>query len=490
MRSPTAALAWEIWSRSRTAVWAVVVMTAFGFAQGGITASPFTELVGMLSFVLLFGVFNDTELPIRRLTLPVSSLQLVAVPMALGVVSIELLYLLWTVPRGDSTPSLLMAVLFGVFMLCFQAATWTLASFGLVRIAAIGALGIVFLAIGILSSNERSTAVFIAGAGAAAIFAAWTFVGRVRSHGGRAASFPLRAIEVPAIGGSIAPFESPAGAQAWLEWRRGGATLPLLVGGLLLAIAPFAWGVRANARVSIRLLTLTLAMPLIVAIPVGVAFSKPRFWSDDLSVPDSLAVQPLDSSEWVAIKMRVAAKAAAMSWLLVLAFVALWLPLWFDAAALRQIWPGWIKASMLGGAGVFVTWRLLVVRLWAGLSGSRRLYFASGVSAVFVPIAALIFDDDIRELFADPGRLDLLFWTLSILAAIKYAIAARLWLSSGGVHRSRVLGIWLAGSIYLTGLSGWQYGWRGLPIVFALLLAPITRLLAAPLTLARNRHRP
>ncbi|MGH9409624.1 MAG: hypothetical protein ACRD1V_09255 [Vicinamibacterales bacterium] len=496
MRSPAAALVWEIWSRSRTPAWAIVILTAFRVTQpGGVVGSPVLELAGMLSFVLLFAIFHETEFPLRRLTLPVSSLQLIAVPLVLGVLSVELLYAIWAGPlaRGGSTDSLTVAALFGAFMVSSQTATWTLASYGALRLVAIGVLGGVFLDVGLMSSAETSTTV-AAGAAVAAVAGAWTFVGRMRSGGGARTPVRVAAIDVSEFAWrpDFARFVSPAAAQGWLEWRLEGVTLPALVGGLLLVVvAPVSWIVRADQPVSTTVLMLTLAMPMALAVPVGVAFCKPRFWSDDLSVPDFLAVRPLASDDWVAIKLRVAAKAAASSWLLVFTFLALWLPLWFDHFALRQIWPGWTRATLIVGAAMFVTWRLLVVRLWAGLSGSRRLYFASGVSAVFIPIAGALFKDDIRSVFEDPRRLDQLFWILMILVLSKYGVAALLWIriDSRNVYRSRVLLTWLGSSLYFVTLSRWLYGWRGLPILFALLVPPIGRLLAAPLALAKNRHR-
>ena len=67
-----------------------------------------------------------------------------------------------------------------------------------------------------------------------------------------------------------------------------------------------------------RVLAATLAMPLMLAAPVGKAFSKPELWSADLGLSAFIAVRPLATHEMVAIKMNVAAASAALSWLLVL----------------------------------------------------------------------------------------------------------------------------------------------------------------------------
>ena len=51
---------------------------------------------------------------------------------------------------------------------------------------------------------------------------------------------------------------------------------------------------------------LALAAPVVLAVPVGIAFSKPTFWSEDLAVPSFVAVRPLSSEDLVATKVKVA----------------------------------------------------------------------------------------------------------------------------------------------------------------------------------------
>ena len=115
MRSPTAALLWEIWRRNSQAMWMLVGVTIVSWladftARGGRSPpsaggpGPLNELLAMFSFLLLFGIFSYTEssgdtgigrFPHRLFTLPVSSLLLVAVPVVAGIVAVELLYLAW-----------------------------------------------------------------------------------------------------------------------------------------------------------------------------------------------------------------------------------------------------------------------------------------------------------------------------------------------------------------------------------------------------------
>jgi hypothetical protein len=58
-------------------------------------------------------------------------------------------------------------------------------------------------------------------------------------------------------------------------------------------------------------------------------------------------------------------------------------------------------------AGVVLTWRFLVSRLWSGLSGSRPLFMASVMSAVLVVIAGMVFAADRLPgwVLDDPARM-------------------------------------------------------------------------------------
>src|SRR5580692_812364 len=111
MSSPLAALAWEIWLRGRrSAGIALGCLTACALVNWLILGrssptseslghySPFFGLLMVFSSVLLMGIFNYTEytscrdwngFPYRLFVLPVPTWQIVAVPMGLGVMSVE-----------------------------------------------------------------------------------------------------------------------------------------------------------------------------------------------------------------------------------------------------------------------------------------------------------------------------------------------------------------------------------------------------------------
>src|SRR5204862_7850195 len=103
-------------------------------------------------------------------------------------------------------------------------------------------------------------------------------------------------------------FASPAAAQFWFEWRRSGSLLPFCIGAMLiLVIGPLSWHLKDEPADTLWILGWTLAMPMIVAAPLGKGFSKPDFWSSDLSLPAFLAIRPLATGEMVVLKMKVAA---------------------------------------------------------------------------------------------------------------------------------------------------------------------------------------
>ena len=527
MRSPAAALIWEIWGRNRGWILAILAITAFSWTLSGDNPGPLVEFLGITSFLLLFAVFDYTEFswdnarsfPCRLFALPVSSFRLVAVPVLLGVVSVELLYLCWMgrIGGNGATGSAFVAVLLGAFMVVYETLMWTLAAFGPLRLVAVGLTGIVFFTIGLLPATvwsdvspwplQEVLTALTAALAAAAFLVAWKFIARRRSGGGigRTRGLPSMDRVASALPRRTRQFDTPEAAHFWFEWRSGGITLPVLVGGLLLlALGPLSWLLRDDPAATVRVLVATLSMPALLAIPIGVAFSKPMFWSEDLSIPAFFAIRPLSSGELVLIKMKVAALAAAISWLLMLVFLAVWLPLWADLDALGRLEGVWGTAALFALVSMFLTWRFLVSGLWSGLSGNRRLYFACGITAVFAPIAIAVVSSEIDPgwILDDPGRLVSLLWIGTIALAVKYGIVVQSWRRAGSPHVRRfMLLVWLGGTTFSVTLSllFWRilrpllppdaYRIQALLILFALLAVPVARLLVAPSFLARNRHR-
>jgi hypothetical protein len=545
MRSPTAALLWEIWRRNRIAVAVLVAATVAGrlldyAEQPTDDPSSLIALLSMVSFLFLFGIFSYTEpsgtrgignFPRRLFTLPVSSLRLVALPVITGIASVELLYLLWLVPlsRGGSLSTPFVSVLLGVSMVFFQAVFWMLERVGPLRLMVAGAVVVAVYGIGLLPSwppsppppwrSEAAVGTVVAALAVAVFLLAWRHIIRLRCGGGGRSAYqlePLIASAAVVLPRHRTPFASPVAAQFWFEWRCSGLVLPVLVGGVLAAVvAPFSWFARDDAGVGLRLLLGTLATPIMLAIPVGMAFARPTFWSEDLSVPAFLAIRPLTDEQIVAIKMKVAAASVAISWLLVVGFVGVWLSLWANVDAVSQLaiqWWAFHERSVLSVygtvaliliAGVVLTWRFLVSRLWSGLSGSRPLFMASVMSVVLVVIAGMVFAADRLPgwVLDDPARMAGVVWLMSIAVVAKCWLAAYSWRRVSARHLRQYLLVWGAATTCLLTLTMLLWGvvriyvaldiyrFQGFMILVALLAVPLGRVGLAPSCLARNRHR-
>lgn len=540
--SPTIALLWEIWCQRRWMIVTIGALTAAGrvlrnFDPSGRDRSPLTDICGMLAFLLLIAVFNYTDssgdrgigrFPRRLFTLPVSSLRLVIVPMGAAISAIELLYLLWMTPlsRGGPASATFIAVLLGAFMVIYLAALWTLERTGLLRIIIIGLAASALFAIAMVPLSEPSSVwesesvltVLVAAAALISFLLAWRHIARVRA-GGFASVPPLAAI-AGVVNRSAPkqqrPFHSAASAHMWFEWRSSGIVLPALVSGMLLiATLPGSLMLTANADQTFALILATLALPILLSIPLGFAFSRPTFWADDLAVPSFIAVRPISSEELIATKIKVAALSAALSWAIVIAFLLVWLNGWANVDALSmlaiQLWVlhGQSVAAVAGIAalvviaGMFLTWRFLICRLWNGLSGRRAVFLGSGVMIAVIAVTALVFDAQ-----RWPGRLlhDQTWLARGVLIAsvvvmIKYWLAAYTWRSITTRYARRYMVLWAAGTAcFITlGLVVWGVmrnyvatdaeRSRSLIILVALLTMPLARLGLARSALERNRHR-
>jgi hypothetical protein len=536
MRSPTLALLWEIWHRHRTLIWVCAGLTVLGRAFDDETLN---ELLAMAAFLLLFGAFAYTEsdrdrglgsFPRRLFVLPVSTLRLVGVPMLAAVASVELLYLVWMdrLPGGDPENPILGAVLLAAFVVLSQAVLWTLTRLGALRLVAVGAIAVALFAVALVPSLPGSTGSpwrsgsVLAGLVAAIVvvvfLATWAYIAGLRSGSGFAGARlePLVGRITDKWPRRRRPFASPASAQVWFEWRCSGPALPLLVGSVLVAVAaPVSWLVRHDAGDTMQLLLLTLAAPVVLAVPVGIAFSRPRFWSDDLSVPAFVAVRPLSTEDLIAVKLRVAAMSAAVAWLIVIAFVCTWLPLWANldwlSGLAMQLWVlhdhSVVAVCGMGvlvvAAGMLMSWRFLVTRLWSGMMGDRGLFVGSVVSTLAVGIAAAVFDAYKLPgwLLESPDRLPPALWLVALAVSTKYWLAAYAWRGIAPRRVWRYLLIWLAGTTCFVTLAliVWGvvriylpmdiYRVQGLMLLLALMAVPLVRVGLAPSCLERNRHR-
>ena len=568
MRSPTAALTWEIWRKGRQLFWIAGGILLFGWFYNLILPGDTSTvaavhgrltlncLLMVASFVFVFAAFNYTEFsrqkewtgfPYRLFALPVTSLRLVAVPICLGVLVAELIYCGWlklVFTHNDLEKPAWFAALLGSCMVFYQMILWTFARLRMVRMIALGVGGTTCIGVAFLPFfareipsrwlSEPVLIAFLIFSSAFAFAIAWRSIVRQRGDGGYRRN-RLRALAewlTDVMPRRRTAFRDASSAHFWFEWRSSGMLLPVCAGALLIGvIAPMSWVERNDPDGTLWILFWTLATPILLAIPIGKGFSKPDFWTFDLALRPFVAVRPLSNSEMVVIKLKVAAKSAAMSWAFVLMFLAVWLLLGpnLDAiSTLRLIlwmaydhtmFPQYVLAALLLLAGVFLTWRFLAGGLWAGLSGSRNLFVTPVVAWGFIILFEIVgvtvvsnYDSEFRDwVRRDPNYLlSILEWIVALAVVGKFFVTARTWRNVSS-RRTRVfLMAWVCGTLCLAALAMllWSHGLlslalmeladtlpldvirlRCLLILVALWIIPFARFGLAPTMLAKNRHR-
>lgn len=550
MSSPLAALAWAIWRRGRRSAWIVLgclsacALVNLLFLSGpDVTAAtrsnynPFFGLLMVVSFLFLIGIFNYTEFnsakdwhgfPYRLFVLPVPTWQLVALPMVLVAASVGLLFtawikLVWT--HGQIPIPEWFGTVLAVYAVFYQTFLWLLAGFRVLRIVTLGFGGVTSVLViwlpfapdaGPWLSKERLMAMMV-GLAVIAYVIAWATVARQRSGGGRRRSW-IRVVWDRIEG--VLPrrkkdFASAAAAQFWFEWRRAGWVLPACVAFVIVAIVlPISWYGRDDARYTNYILGRLLVAPFVLAFVIGKAFIKCEFWSTNLALPSFLAVRPMGDGEFVAAKLKVAAVSAAITGLLIITFLALWLSLWANTTQLvRFLWQlqmlfphSWpIILLLTFCAALVLIWRCLVSGLWVGLSGKPSHYFGAAGMQILGPalllLAGGIWGDQIdKALKNDDGLRTLMIfqgigWALALLIVGKAWFAAFSWSKNPRRYASRYLWVWSIATVCAITIAILLhppfdiYRTSHLYLLLALLIFPLARLGLAPLSLAKNRHR-
>jgi hypothetical protein len=544
MRSPSQALVWELGYRHRWALAAALAYLAvlvalchilpvrdlvpdarFGLGVGG--SVPL--LLAMLYVVAAFshGFESDVEgpdscLPARLFALPVRTTVLVAWPMACGTLAVVLLWLsvarFVLRPCGVEVPLLWPALLLAAFTAWAQALLWM--PFGLpwLRLAVSTVLLSVFalapeLTLGWLGLSPAACAAVFAGLVPLAYGAAVLGVARARRGDGLGWAWlpELRRRAEQLLPYRRRPFATAAGAQLWCEWRRHGTGLPLVVACLLpLFVLGMARG-QANAIFTLVLLIMTLMTPVLIAGLAGTLVGKHNsLVRDYYGVPAFTATRPLTSGSLIAAKLKAAALATLVTWLLVASVVTLTLVLTDRLGHMEMWWQRWhavwpaerIWATLLLGAAslLVLTWKRLVQGLCLNLTGKEWLIKGSligGLCLFFLTLTAalwLLVQEQYHAAF-----LGVLPWVLGPAAVFKLALGVGvLWalLQRGHVGAARLallLGAWLLAAISAFAVLVWLVprGAVSVPLLaFVVVLSlPLVRVAAAPLTLAGNRHR-
>lgn len=462
-----------------------------------------------------------TGMPSRLFTLPVSSAQLALIPVVLGLVAVSLvwgIWRLWLFPRvfeiGPTWPSTYFWMFQLAWLATLQATVWGLPGYPRLRVAVLVVL--VFSAVGGfvagvtpgVSIDARSPWV-LAGLGgwtALAASVAVAAVGMTRRGSWQGAGWSGRLWDAA---GSIIPlrvyFDTPFGAQIWMEFRRtAGVALGILVLWSLLwfPVAQF-WSTSGAFTFILEILMMECGVVLVPwSVLVGSLVAlDPAKRTSRLST--LVASRPISSAEILTAKL--------------VAMTSIWV--------VGLVWTGAVTALPLVSSGRFqwlvdsVTWPGVGGSVGAGLPVVLLLSFnfligllplllggrAPGQPWAFLMVFPFYFAiPSVLALLHELAMLPaLILENLVPLALIaKVAIAAVAW--AHGLRRRLIgwrfvatwIALWVAVSLVIAAWvsvsgvirTGTVGGWtRG--VLWVLLAFPVARIALSPLALAANRHR-
>jgi hypothetical protein len=228
-------------------------------------------------------------------------------------------------------------------------------------------------------------------------------------------------------------------------------------------------------------------------------------------LPPFLATRPLTSAALIAAKLRVSILSTLIAWVLVIAAVPLALtlsntwPLMIERARELRDFIGLPRAMAVAVLAVLaliaITWKRLVTSLYIGLSGRPWMVRTHIGATLLLLVAAIPFVQWIGSNTASivVRILDAVPVAATVLVALKMSAAA--WivirLDRSRLVESRALlagaAAWLAAVLALYAVLAWMAETPIIPryalLLLAILAIPLTRLSAAPLALASNRHR-
>jgi len=541
VRSPALAIAWEFRQRHR---WGFIALAGYFLVlatikllipESSLTFNmdsderfavvvmvPLTATFLYVLTVFTFGLSGDVAgrqsmYPARMFTLPVSTTALTLWPMLYGAAAMAMLWLatrllaVW--PSGFDIPVIWPALAAVSLLAWTQALTWMPYGLpGLRVILAVLWLGTVDSIVLLALRYQASEAVMVAIVAPQiplAFLAARFAVGRAR----RGDVPDWRGVFARAQSRLQAPrrFASPARAQAWFEWRGHGRSLPAVVGILLPFELAVLWLAKDAPAFVFELLFLVLITPPFMAAFTAWTVNRPNPQvRDSYGVPPFIATRPLTSAELIAAKLKMALWSTLAAWLLVLVALPLaleWSGTWpLVTERVRRLHdaigtPRTATVVLLILAGfVVATWKQLVQSLHIGLTG--RAWIVKG--SVLLTLTFLILLGPIVESIIDTPSVQRALWNalpqiLAILVALKMSAAA--WIATR-LDRGRLLGdralvlgaaCWCVAVLALYGVLVWFFSTpfveRSLLALIAILAVPLTRIAAAPLALAWNRHR-
>jgi hypothetical protein len=543
VHTPAAAIAWEFRQRHRWALLALVVYltvlaaiklvilghnspidfdSAATFAF--VFVVPFSAYFTYFIAVFTFGFDGDlaarqSMYPARMFTRPVSSAALAWWPMLFGAAVSVILWIatrllaLW--PSSLEVPVVWPGFLAVVLLAWAQALTWMPYGLPGVRLIAVvlwlTAIDvIVILAIHFRASEALMIAFLLPQIPLAYLVARY---GVARARRGDVPDWSGAFTWLARIAGGSRlhrHFHSAAGAQAWFEWRLSGKSLPVWVAIVLPFDLLLFWVAGTSTMLVIELLIGVFLMPIIIATFAAATVSKPSVSvSDSYGLPPFMATRPLTSAQLIAAKLKTTLASTALAWLLIIVAVPIaleWsgeMPLVVERSRRFAQIVGTPRAVVfllvVVAAFIASTWKQLVQTLYIGLTG--RAWLIKG--SIFATLTLLFLIGPIAEWIIETGRLGRLWSRLPLIFTLLVCakMSAAVWIATR-LYRNRLLSdrvlvtgaaCWCVAVFAFYGVLVWMLDTPHIPHYLLLLLAilaiPLTRLSAAPLALAWNRHR-
>ncbi len=439
MRSPAAAVAWELRRRHRWGLLALgcylLILATFGlfilvhgqpisfdsektFAFAVIVPSGTTFMYFLAVFS--FGFNGDLAgrhsiYPARMFTLPVKSAALAGWPMLYGTTAMAILWLatrflaVW--PSDLEAPLIWPAMLAAVFLAWTQALSWMPYALPGQRVIITVLLMVMidvvlFTALHFKASEPVMLAILAPNLPLAYLTACFALARARRGDVPDWLSILARfGWIVDLVARRRDSFRSPAGAQAWFEWRRFGRSLPTLVGILLPFELSLLFVFPDTPVIVFETLVAILLTPPFLAIFVAANLSKASLSgsdSDCYGVTPFIATRPLTTGSLIIAKAKATIRSTLATWLLVIVAISVALklsgtvPMVIDWA--RQLTevvgtPRALAIVLLGFSALLAsTWKQLVQSLCIGLSGRQWLvkgsvFLALLLLAILVPIA-------------------------------------------------------------------------------------------------------
>jgi hypothetical protein len=545
--SPAAAIPWEFQRRHR---WGFITSGAYLIALAAVklvivaqghavvyrsdesfaiaVVVPITATFTYCLAVFTYGLSGDiagrpSMYPRRLFTLPVSTAALAGWPMLYGTIVVALLwaatraFVVW--PSDVAVPVIWPAVAAAALLTWTQALTWMPYGLPGVRvILAVLVLGTIQSMVLLALRYDARDSLMLAITAPQIPLAYLT---------ARLAVARARRGVVPDWRGAFAwiarlvpsrtprgPFVSAARAQAWLEWRRHGWTLPALVGILLPCELALLFATGDTPDLVWTILLGVLLTPPFMAAFVAATVRKPDLdgqgGGEHYGLAPFLATRPLSNRALIAAKLEMSFWSTAVTWALVLVAIPV-------ALRLTDTWPivleRWHRTIALMGearasvltllivAGFMVsTWKQLVQTLFIGMTG--RVWIVRTSLILTLVLVSVI--GPLLDWVAGNGAVQAALWgaaptVLAALAALKLSaavwVAVRLYHSRLLRDRTLVIGaaLWCGAVLTLAAVLSWwiasEFFPRYLFVLVAILAVPLVRLSAAPLALAWNRHR-